>query len=147
MYRVSPFTYLIGAMLSTAVSGTSVQCSDTELLTINPPAGQTCAEYMNPYISTFGGILLDRNATSGCRYCALDTTDAFLAALNISPSDAWREFGLMWVYIVFNMAMALFLYWVGRMPKNWGKEKRIDTDDTPVLVTPHPEPVSEAEQK
>ncbi|OQE05807.1 hypothetical protein PENFLA_c229G02355, partial [Penicillium flavigenum] len=42
MYRVSPFTYLVSGMLSTAVSGTDVTCSTDEILTFNPPGSQTC---------------------------------------------------------------------------------------------------------
>ncbi|OQE05671.1 hypothetical protein PENFLA_c231G01184, partial [Penicillium flavigenum] len=45
MYRVSPFTYLVSGMLSTAVSGTDVTCSTDEILTFNPPGSQTCYEY------------------------------------------------------------------------------------------------------
>ena len=47
----------------------------------------------------------------------------FLAGVGTNISDSWRNFGLMWVYIFFNLAAALFLYWLGRVPKDWGRGK------------------------
>jgi ATP-binding cassette, subfamily G (WHITE), member 2, PDR len=123
MYRVSPFTYLISAMLSTAVSGASATCSDTELKLINPPGGQTCQEYLGSFLQQAGGTLRNGGATSDCQYCGIETTDSFLSQLSINVDDDWRNFGLMWVYIVFNIAAALALYWLGRMPHNWGRKK------------------------
>lgn len=123
MYRVSPFTYLISAMLSTAVSGAPATCSDTELKLINPPSGQTCQEYLGPFLEKAGGSLDNGNATSQCQYCGIENTDSFLNQLSININDDWRNFGLMWAYIVFNIAAALALYWLGRMPHNWGKKK------------------------
>jgi hypothetical protein len=32
-------------------------------------------------------------------------------------SDAWRNFGILWVYVIFNIFGALFLYWLIRVPK------------------------------
>lgn len=123
MYRVSPFTYLISAMLSTAVSDAPAACSDTELKLINPPSGQTCQEYLGPFLEEAGGTLDNGSATSHCQYCGIENTNSFLNQLSINTNDDWRNFGLMWVYIVFNIAAALALYWLGRMPHNWGKKK------------------------
>jgi flagellar biosynthesis/type III secretory pathway M-ring protein FliF/YscJ len=35
----------------------------------------------------------------------------------------WRNFGLLWVYVVFNIFAAVFFYWLARVPKNKGKEQ------------------------
>lgn len=123
MYRVSPFTYLIQAMLATAVGNSQITCATNEYLHVSPPAGQTCAEYMDSYVSSVGGYLLNPSAIENCSYCQVKETNSFLAAVGTSPSDSWRNFGLMWVYIVFNVAAALFLYWLGRVPHNWGRGK------------------------
>ncbi|KAJ6145620.1 ABC multidrug transporter C [Penicillium chermesinum] len=73
--------------------------------------------YMQAYINTSGGYLLNENATSDCSFCTESTTDSFLANVNSYFSDAWRNFGLMWVYIIFNIFMAVFIYWLARVPK------------------------------
>ncbi|KAL5363864.1 ABC-2 type transporter-domain-containing protein [Aspergillus floccosus] len=118
MYRVSPFTYLVSAMLSTGLSGASARCEKVEYLVFDPPANQTCGEYMTPYIEmVHSGYLLDENATSDCSFCSVSSTDTFLAQIGSHFDDAWRNFGLMWVYIAFNIAGAVFIYWLARVPK------------------------------
>lgn len=117
MYRVSPFTYLVSAMLSTGVSGNNAICENVEFLTFDPPANMTCQSYMQSYIDEAGGYLQDKYATSNCNFCSIDETDNFLKQIHSSYSDAWRNFGLMWVYIVFNIAAAVSIYWLARVPK------------------------------
>ncbi|KAJ9635209.1 Multidrug resistance protein [Coniosporium tulheliwenetii] len=104
MYRVSPFTYLVSAMLSTAVADTNVVCAANELLRFQPPSGQTCAQYLAPYISAAGGYLQNPDATADCNFCALSSTNTFLASVSSYYSEAWRNFGIMWAFIVFNGA-------------------------------------------
>ncbi|KAJ7910672.1 ABC-2 type transporter-domain-containing protein [Mycena leptocephala] len=104
MYRVSPFTYLVGGMLATGVANTEVICSSIELLNVDPVAGQNCEQYFAPYMAFAGGNVLNPNATSG--------------STNISYDDRWRNYGLLWVYIGFNATGALFFYWLNRVPKN-----------------------------
>ncbi|RAK73142.1 pleiotropic drug resistance family ABC transporter [Aspergillus fijiensis CBS 313.89] len=124
MYRVSPFTYLVSAMLSTGISGTKAVCESVEYLTFNPPNNQTCESYMKAYISVAGGYLEDPSATSNCQFCTISSTDTFLASVSSYFSDAWRNFGLMWVYIIFNIAAAVGIYWLARVPKSAGKAKK-----------------------
>ncbi|KFY20922.1 hypothetical protein V491_03314 [Pseudogymnoascus sp. VKM F-3775] len=117
MYRVSPFTYLVDAMLSVGIANTKVVCAENELLHFDPAANQTCLEYMSPYMSVAGGQVLNPSATADCSYCSLDSTNQFLASISSSYDNRWRNFGLLWVYIIFNVAMALVLYWAVRVPK------------------------------
>ncbi|KAK5071351.1 Multidrug resistance protein [Cryomyces antarcticus] len=124
MYRLSPFTYLISAMLSTAVANTNVVCADNELLTFQPLNGQTCATYMSNYISVAGGYLPNPQATADCSFCTYSSTNVFLSAVSSSYSTRWRDFGIMWAYIVFNVAGAFFLYWLIRVPKTSKKSKK-----------------------
>lgn len=126
MYRVSPFTYLVSSVLTTGVAGTDVVCSDIELLSFPPPSGQNCSSYLQPYMSERGGRLLNPGSTSKCSFCSTATTDEFLMALNINPGDKWRNIGLLFVYIVFNVFAAIFLYWFIRVPKKWGRKVKND---------------------
>ncbi|KAK7058385.1 Multidrug resistance protein [Paramarasmius palmivorus] len=117
MYRVSPFTYLTSAVMSTGLAGAPAYCSSIEVSLIDPPSGSTCEDYLRPYIQSAGGSLANPNATSQCEYCSITKTDAFLAQVNSSFDVAWRNFGIMWAYIVFNLFGALLLYWLVRVPK------------------------------
>ncbi|KAK9429132.1 ABC-2 type transporter-domain-containing protein [Lipomyces doorenjongii] len=123
MYRVSPFTYLVDAMLSVGVANTQVHCSDIELLSFDPTVNLTCGEYMAPYMSNAGGQIMNPNATSACRFCSVASTNTFLASVSSSYSHRWRNFGFMWVYIVFNLFGAIFLYWLMRVPKRSKKKE------------------------
>ncbi|KAJ5458361.1 CDR ABC transporter [Penicillium sp. IBT 31633x] len=123
MYRVSPFTYLVSAMLSTGTARSDIKCDGIELLQFKPTSGQTCLEYMSDYIygvpgyPARGGYLVNDNATTDCSFCTVSKTDAFLKGVSSSYDDAWRNFGLMWVFIVFNIFAAIFIYWLARVPK------------------------------
>jgi ATP-binding cassette subfamily G (WHITE) protein 2 (PDR) len=123
MYRVSPFTYLVEGMLGVGVANTQVECSDTELLEITTPGTQTCGEYLQQWVSQAGGQIINPDATGTCQFCALDSTNNFLAQFEISYANRWRNYGLLFAYIVFNIAAAIFLYWLVRVPKKSGKEQ------------------------
>ncbi|PSK43144.1 Brefeldin A resistance protein [Elsinoe australis] len=123
MYRVSPFTYLVGGLLSSAVKDATVTCADNEFLRFPPPSGQTCGDYMRQYIDggngipPAGGSLLDPANTSECQFCPIQSTNTFLQGVSINAGDTWRDFGIMFAYIIFNIAAAVFLYWLIRVPK------------------------------
>ncbi|KAJ8078446.1 Multidrug resistance protein [Marasmius tenuissimus] len=117
MYRVSPFTYLIDGMLATALANARGYCSDIEVSVVNPPAGQTCGQYFSTYQSLVGGSVQNPDATSNCQYCSIDDTNTWLARIPSRYDLRWRNFGLMWAYIVFNFVAALFFYWLARVPK------------------------------
>lgn len=117
MYRVSPFTYLVQGMLASSIANTDVQCASNEYLNFDPVSNQTCGEYMQEYIATAGGYLTNPSATSACEYCSIGDSNVFLAGVSTSYDTRWRNFGLMWVYIIVNVAGALGLYWLARMPK------------------------------
>lgn len=117
MYRVSPFTYLVDGMLSTGLANTNVICSAIEYVKFNPPNGKTCGQYMDPYTAARGGEVRNPNATTQCEFCPISHTNVFLASLSSNYSHRWRNFGIMWAYIIFNIAAALFLYWLARVPR------------------------------
>ncbi|KAL2015963.1 hypothetical protein VTK56DRAFT_4498 [Thermocarpiscus australiensis] len=125
MYRVSPFTYLVSAMLSTAVANTNVVCAANEYMKFKPLNGTTCGEYMSTYIQHFGGYLEDPMNTETCSYCTIGDTNTFLASVQSNYADRWRNFGILWAFIIFNIFAALFVYWLVRVPKNkLGKKKQ-----------------------
>lgn len=123
MYRVSPFTYMVSGMLSVGVANTNVVCAANEYLHFDPPENQTCGQYMEAYREASGGYALDPSATTDCQYCAMDDTNVFLAGVHAEYSKVWRNFGILWAYVIFNIAAALFFYWLARVPKKVKKEK------------------------
>lgn len=136
MYRVSPFTYLVSGMLSVGLANSKVQCAENEFVVFNPPQGSTCGQYMSSYKSDNGGYVEQPNATSDCRFCSLEDTNVFLKGVSSDYSEAWRNFGILWVYCIFNVCAALFLYWLVRMPKT-KKPEKADKKTAPVLENVH----------
>jgi ABC-type multidrug transport system permease subunit len=124
MYRVSPFTYLVSSVLATGLSGTEVHCSGIEVLQIPPLEGQSCSDYLGPYVEMIHGRLLADSPNGDCRLCAISSTDQYLEELSINPDDIWRNVGLLFVYIVFNAVMAVFLYWLIRVPKKKSQQAK-----------------------
>ncbi|KAL4976417.1 ABC-2 type transporter-domain-containing protein [Aspergillus desertorum] len=123
MYRVSPFTYWIAGMASIQVHGQEVVCSANELSIFDPPENQTCAQYMERYIDGAGGRLLNPSATAGCEYCSLTVADEYLAGSQMYWGDRWRNFGLIWLYIGFNIFVATLAYYLFRV-RRWNGERK-----------------------
>jgi ATP-binding cassette, subfamily G (WHITE), member 2, PDR len=117
MYRLSPFTYLVDAMLSVGVANAPATCSSIEIRHFEPPSGQTCGQYLEAHLTLFDGSLANPNSTSDCQLCEMTTTNAFLTSMHSSYDHRWRNFGLLWVYIIFNISGAVFFYWLARNPK------------------------------
>ena len=134
MYRVSPFTYLINGMLATGLANTEATCADIEYSTFDPREDETCGDYVRAYIKQAGGYVLNPDATSQCRFCPIRDTNVYLRQLVSEYSTRWRNFGMlysspwafphsnnpigiMFAFIIFNIAAALFFYWLARVPR------------------------------
>lgn len=117
MYRASPLTYLISGLLATGLGNLEVECSDNEFLKLNPPANQTCGEFLSPYDKIFGGLVQNPGDDDECLYCPIQSSNAFLATVSAHYPDRWRNYGILWAYITFNILASLFVYWLARVPK------------------------------
>ncbi|KAF7428110.1 hypothetical protein PC9H_007329 [Pleurotus ostreatus] len=121
MYHLSPFTYYIEGILGQALGRSAIVCSEIEYVTVNPPAGQTCSQFFQQYISNAGGYLEFPDASSGCRFCAFASTDEFLfSGFNITYGHRWRNFGIMLAFIVFNFVSIYFLSYIFRIREGRG---------------------------
>jgi ATP-binding cassette subfamily G (WHITE) protein 2 (PDR) len=125
MYRVSPFTYLISGMLAVGIANSPVQCSAVELVHMNPPLGQTCGEYLADYIQMAGGYVQNPDSTTNCGFCTIADTNQFLAGVESFYRYRWRNFGIFFCYIAFNVTMIFFLYWLARVPKRKDRVKHV----------------------
>lgn len=123
MYRVSFFTYWVAGMAAAMLHSRQVTCSDVELSVFQPPAGQTCGQWMESYLTTAPGTLTNPDATADCAYCQTSVADTFLAGSNIYWSQRWRNFGFLFAYIVFNIAVAVLVYWFFRVRTSSKKTK------------------------
>lgn len=116
MYRINPFTYVVEGFLGSALANAPVHCASNELLIFERPDNATCKEYMQPYIDAAGGFLTSSNGGE-CSFCPMDDTNVFLEGINVDFANRWRDFGFLWAYCIFNIAVAIGLYWLVRVPK------------------------------
>lgn len=125
MYRLSPFTYLVSGMMSVGLGNTKVVCADIEYLHFEPPTGETCMNYLNDYLLNIGGYLKagTENSTTECSLCSVSDTNVFLAGVNSYYTQRWRNFGILWGFIIFNVFGAVLFYWMVRVPKK-AKQKK-----------------------
>ena len=126
MYRVSPFTYLVSAMLGVGVADSEIRCSNVELLHFDPTPlngslAQSCADYLGPFLAQTGrkGYLTNPSALTDCAFCPIRSTNTFLSRVAASPDPAiwWRNFGFVLCFSVFNVLGAVLFYWLARVPK------------------------------
>lgn len=123
MYRVSPLTNRIGGMANAMLYGRPSECSTIETSVFDPPAdGEIYGSYLAPYLSEAPGALQNPTATAGWRYYQLRGADRFLASINISCPDRRMDSELIWLYVAFNVADAIFLYRFFRARKSSGKK-------------------------
>lgn len=115
MYRVSPMTYWVSGMASTMLHDRRVVCSQDELNVFQPRSGETCGTYMRTFLQQNDGTLTNPDATSNCTYCTYQVADPFLAGSEIYWGDRWRNFGFMFAYILFNIAVTVLLYYLFRV--------------------------------
>ena len=102
MYRVSPFTYLVEGMLSTAVANQRVHCADNEYVSFDPPTDLTCLQYMQLYLSKAQtGYLRNPQAMDRCEFCTYNSTNVFLEHVSASYGNVWEGFRhLVGVYYI-----------------------------------------------
>ncbi|KAH6954654.1 ABC-2 type transporter-domain-containing protein [Fusarium avenaceum] len=125
MYRVNPFTYVVEGFLGTTIANAPVKCATNEILKFKPAKGSTCKEFLSDYISSSGGYLSgdSGSSTQECLYCPMASTNEFLKKINVSYDNRWRDFGLLWAYVVFNCAAAVAIYWLVRVPRKSKSKK------------------------
>jgi len=105
MYRLSPYTYLIEGLLGQAIGHQEINCSPVEFVSVEPLSGQTCQQFLGPYMSMAGGYITNPTATSSCQFCSFRTTDEFMGlTFNIFWHHHWRNFGFMIAFILFNVS-------------------------------------------
>jgi ABC-type multidrug transport system permease subunit len=119
MYWLTPFHYLMEAFLGATVHNEPVNCGKNEFARFTPPSGQTCAEYLRPYIAQAGGYVQTAVDGSGqCEFCQYANGDEFGRSFSVYYKNIWRDFGIFCGFIVFNYAVVYLATWLRFRGKN-----------------------------
>lgn len=153
MWKVSPYTYFIQSYMLIVFHKRPVICSPFEFSILDPLEGQTCAEYLGPFLENAFGYVDNPNATSNCEFCPFSVGDQYLATIDTSYSYKWRNVGFFCAYICFNIIAMLVLYYLFRVkswnlpnPKNLFKKKdKTQSSSSSLPKEPTPPDYGEAE--
>jgi len=118
MYWVNPSTYWIGGVLAATLNGIPVRCTVSEAAHFDTPNGRTCDDYAGFYANATGGYLLNPTATSDCQLCQLSSGNQYLASLNISADQKWRDFGIFLIFVFSNWFLVYFFIYTVRV-RGW----------------------------
>jgi hypothetical protein len=96
---------LVSVLMQYSAAGRSgITCAAIEYVSVSPPSGQTCQQYLGQYINNFGGYVTNPGSVDSCQFCPYRTTDEYLETnSNIFYSHHWRNFAFMWIYVGFNV--------------------------------------------
>ncbi|KAJ5400565.1 hypothetical protein N7465_011054 [Penicillium sp. CMV-2018d] len=103
MYYIDPFDYLMSSVLVFTTWSKTVTCTPDEIALFNPPANQTCGEYLAAYQQGMGvgTNLLNPSANADCRVCQYTTGGDYLKTLNLAEECfGWRNAGLVVVFVL-----------------------------------------------
>lgn len=73
IYWLNPYTYLIQGLVAQIFYAVKVECKSDELATFTPPPGSTCGAYMEDFLASNPGYLVDPQAINSCQYCKYNT--------------------------------------------------------------------------
>ncbi|KAI9007573.1 ABC-2 type transporter-domain-containing protein [Phycomyces nitens] len=116
MYWIDPFHYYIEGLAVNELEHLTVTCTESDLLRLTPPAGQTCGEYMANYFS-YGGFGYvsnpDAMAPEQCGYCTYKSgAEYYSGVYGWDAGHKWRNVGIIAAYFIFNVFAFLGLvYW------------------------------------
>lgn len=94
LYRLNPFTYLVGGMMETELSGLTVECISGEFQTFMLPENKTCMNYAGEFLETAVGYFQNPQSTGTCAYCPFENGDGFISQFGLSATNRWRDLGI-----------------------------------------------------
>jgi ATP-binding cassette subfamily G (WHITE) protein 2 (SNQ2) len=120
IYYINPSTYWIAGVLAAVLKDTTVVCAPGEATIFNAPPGQTCGDYAGAWVRDVArqGYIIDLNATGQCWYCPYRSGEEYLATLNISVDQKWRNFGVFLAFVCTNWLLVYFFIYTVRV-RRW----------------------------
>ncbi|KAI9475344.1 putative ABC transporter G family member 11 [Coemansia mojavensis] len=117
LYWLSPYMYFIEGLITNDLHGSKVQCHPEELYTFEPPSNMTCNEYAGQWVQSATGYINNPDDSSACKFCPYSVGDEFYRTLSWSFSHRWRNFGILFGFIAFNIAFTMLMIRVYKVNK------------------------------
>ncbi|EEY16987.1 opaque-specific ABC transporter CDR3 [Verticillium alfalfae VaMs.102] len=104
MYYLDPYNYLMSSLLVFTTWDKPVRCRPSELAVFDPPANETCGEYLAAFQQTAmgrGANLLNPDATAGCEVCQYTEGGDYLRTLNLEEKYfGWRNAAIVVIFCI-----------------------------------------------
>ncbi|KAK6340578.1 hypothetical protein TWF696_008905 [Orbilia brochopaga] len=120
LYYANPVAWAVRSAVGNVLHGLDIVCGTEELVTFNPPSGQTCAQFAGDWLAGTTGYFVDGNATVDCQYCTYKVGDEYLSNLNVKYSERFHYFGYLWIFIFTNIAL-IFITYAAVRDVRWSK--------------------------
>ncbi|TID14118.1 hypothetical protein CANINC_004814, partial [Pichia inconspicua] len=101
-------------------------------------------EYMNTYIENNGGYLENPTESVQCKYCPYTMQEQVVTQYGIHWNQHWRNFGIAWIYIIFNFFAMCGGYYLFRVRgfsisglfnvKKWFEKARVDRHEKDTTI-------------
>eukprot|EP00026_Physarum_polycephalum_P005669 Phypoly_transcript_05704.p1 GENE.Phypoly_transcript_05704~~Phypoly_transcript_05704.p1 ORF type:complete len:595 (+),score=118.57 Phypoly_transcript_05704:2-1786(+) len=119
VYHLDPFRYFMEGVIGTAMAPLTIVCSNKDFLRFLAPVNQTCGQYTADFLTYAPGYINNPDAMNPtlCEYCQFRSGNQFLNTLEWSVDYRWRDFGIMFGYLAFNLIVSVIFVWLFR--KQW----------------------------
>lgn len=116
MYPFDPYHYLVEGFIVNGLDSVKVVCGDNDFIKIRAPPGETCGSYMADFFADGGlGYIGNPNSTDMCDYCQYSLgNDYYESRIGWNFGNRWRNFGILWVFTLFNVTFFLLCVYLFR---------------------------------
>ena len=111
LFWADPMRYFFGATVGTVLHDVPVVCRPTELVSFDPPPGQTCSQYAMAFLESSVGYVVNGNATANCEYCAYSVGDDYLDTLDFSYGQRWWNWAVFLGFCCTNVMLLFGIMW------------------------------------
>lgn len=118
MYWLTPFHYLLEALLGVAIYQQPVRCNPSEFARFAAPPNESCQSYVGPYIARAGGYVQTSAIDGLCEFCQYTTGDEFGGTFSVFYANKWRDLGVFCAFILFNYLVIFGCTWLRFRVKN-----------------------------
>lgn len=100
-YWMNPFHYVIEGMLTQLLYSVKVVCNPEEFSRFSPPAGETCGQYLDNFMSMAPGYLENADATEMCEYCPFKEGGEYAKTFGMEGNFyGWRGTGILVLFCI-----------------------------------------------
>lgn len=146
MFPLTPFRYLVAGLLADSLGERELTCTPEQINYVTPPAGVgSCQDYLGRFVASSTGFITNPDAVGAdCGYCQYGNGSEYLTTVEASFDDRWRNFGILFAYVAFNLFCTYAFNYIFRLA-DWSRKSKASNPKAAKKAAP--EPVQQAYEK